>query len=340
VEPFRGGPARRAGALPGDRIVSVDGVATARKRLRQVVEMLRGAEGTAVTVVVRQPMAEERTLKITRDVVPLDTIFGAHRTKGGAWNYRTKPNEPIAYLRIPELRASTLHELRRLEERLRDERCSALILDLRFSRGGDLLQAVFLADAFLAGGRIGSVCDVNGTREFEADADCLFRDWPMAVLVGPGTSGESEWLAAALQDTGRAVLVGEPTLGQGYATQLVELPDGLGALDRIRVAMLRRANGHSLARPALPVPRQRGEFAPLHEAPSAHRRSAQGLSPDHVVLSRARRIDLVEIRQLTAQAGAAAHVDGPLTKAREILTAALAEHTERQRVDASNPKTD
>jgi hypothetical protein len=149
----------------------------------------------------------------------------------------------------------------------------------------------------------------------------------MAVLVGRRTSGEAEWLAAALQDNGRAMLVGEPTLGRGYASEPVELPDGLGALQGIRVAMLRRADGRSLARPALASPMNRGServFAPGHQ-PAAASQSPWIVRPDHLVRQPPARINLGAIGPLRKITPQARPVDAPLKKARDLLTAALAE---------------
>ena len=74
-------------------------------------------------------------------------------------------------------------------------------------------SAVLLADSLLERGAIGRVRTARGETTYQADADALFRGWPIAVLVDQNTSGTAEWLAAALQDNHRAVIVGSPTAG-------------------------------------------------------------------------------------------------------------------------------
>jgi carboxyl-terminal processing protease len=232
VVPFPGGPARRAGARPGDLIVSVDGVDMKGKSLQEVVRRLQGEEGTPVTVVVRQPGAkEERTLKMIRGVIPFSSVMGFRRTGEETWSFHVDAEGKVGYLRIADINASTAHELRRLEPQVRAEGVQALVLDLRFTRGSDMTHAALFADSFLDGGVMWKVRDNKGhTREYKADRDCLFRDWPLAVLVGPQTGAMAEAVAAALEDNGRAVVVGAPTRGNLGVMTVVTLPDNQGGL--------------------------------------------------------------------------------------------------------------
>jgi carboxyl-terminal processing protease len=121
---------------------------------------------------------------------------------------------------------------------------SSLILDLRSVRG-TLHNTVLLADALLDHGTIGQVRTCRDVTKYEADQDCIFRDWPLAILVDRGTSGEAEWLAAALQDAQRAKIVGELTAGHGFTMTSVLLPEGGGAI-MLATGLLERANGKPL----------------------------------------------------------------------------------------------
>src|SRR5262245_15344126 len=95
VNPFPGGPARKAGARPGDLIVEVDGAGMAKVPLGKVVEVLRGEEGSPVSIVVRQPSStEKRTLQMTRGVVPFELLLGYQRVGEEGWNYRVNPKLP------------------------------------------------------------------------------------------------------------------------------------------------------------------------------------------------------------------------------------------------------
>jgi carboxyl-terminal processing protease len=243
-----GGPARMAGVKAGDLIEEIDGVPTTGQDLPKIIDRLRGAEGTVVTIVVRQPgAAEARKLTITRGVVPRKTVIGHKALSEEQWEFRAEPELPIACVRILAIGASTLHELRKIEQQLRNEGYRALILDLRDASPGTLPSAVALADGLLDAGPIGRVQTAEGTREFQADAECLFRKWPLAVLVNSNTSGTAEWLAAALQDNHRAIIVGEQTSGSNYTSTPYPLEDQESAVI-LATGLLERGNGRALQR--------------------------------------------------------------------------------------------
>ncbi len=250
INPFPRGPARRAGAKPGDRILEVNGASTKGKNLEQVVNMIRGDEGSPVALVVRAADGgERRTLNMTRGVIPFQSFAGFCRVSEDEWRYRPNESEPIGYLQLTAIRASTLNELRRLAPVLESQGIRALVLDLRnigAGGGADLQHAVLVADELLEEGPIGRMIDYNGAeRQFQSGPDCQFRRWPIVVLVNQYTFGEPEFLAAALQDSHRAVLVGERTPGHAFVHSPVELPDGIGAVV-LRSGVLLRGDGRAL----------------------------------------------------------------------------------------------
>ncbi|HZW30692.1 MAG TPA: S41 family peptidase, partial [Isosphaeraceae bacterium] len=209
---FEGGPADRAGVKKDDLLEQIDGVDTKGMDVRQAVDRLRGAEGTDVTIKVRQPKeSKSRTMTITRGRHVHATITGIRKRSPGGWDVRLNDADPIGYLRISEISVSTPHELLKLARQLESEGVRALVLDLRGLRGDSLHPAVLLADRLLDRGPIGRVRTARGETTYQADPDALFRGWPMAVLIDLATSGTAEWLAATLQDNHRAILIGEPT---------------------------------------------------------------------------------------------------------------------------------
>jgi C-terminal peptidase prc len=233
VTPFKGGPADRGGIKRDDLIVEVNGKATRDVPLRTVVDWLRGDEGTTLVVAVRQPGASEtRTVKMTRSVVPFETVMGHRRAGEEGWDYRIDPQAPIGYVRLSGMRSSAPHELRRIERRLRAEGARALVLDVRFSRGdSDLHNAALVAGALLDGGLMWRVQGADKqVQEFRAGRECLFRDWPLVVLINDHMGSPEGAVAAALQDNGRAVLVGEASRSAGYVTSVLPLSGGQGAL--------------------------------------------------------------------------------------------------------------
>jgi C-terminal peptidase prc len=268
VIPIPGGPARRAGARPRDLIVEIEGADTRGWPLSQVVKNLQGEEGTRVRFGVRQPGAKEvRTLDVVRGVVLFSSVLGWRRVSEEGWSFQVDPQSAIGYLRISDLKASTLLELRKIEPLVQAEKPRALVLDLRFTQGVEMSHAVLVADAFLDGGLMWRVRDGRGcVQEYRADRDCLFRDLPLAILVNEHTGSMAEAIAAALQDNGRAVVVGTPTRGKGLATSLLPLPDG--AAVRIPTGILERPSD----------PRNRGQAAAAMRFPRL-----MGIWPDHRV---------------------------------------------------------
>jgi carboxyl-terminal processing protease len=268
VLPFPGGPARRAGAKANDLIVKVDGKDMAGHTLQQVVAALRGEEGTKVTMTVRQPGTDQtRDLPMTRGVVPFATVTGFKRVGEEAWQYRVDPETPVAYLRLAAINAGTLHDLRKAEAKLREEGAKALVLDLRFTGGGELHHVALVADGLLDGGVMWRLRDAKGqVKEQQADRDCLFRDWPMAVLVG-GTEREplgTALIAAALQDNNRAVVVGTKVECNPYVLSPIDLPQGRGKM-MLPTAVAERAK--PTAGPVLELDRPAGTWIekPDHE---------------------------------------------------------------------------
>jgi carboxyl-terminal processing protease len=250
--PFARGPAHRAGGRPGDLILSVNGVSMEGVPLREVVEAIRGPEGTACVMEVRQPDEKDaRTLQMTRGVVPFETILGYRRLDDERWDFRPQGELPIAYVRVGSMTSSCLHELRQIEPKLQAEGCRALVLDLRWSGGSTVANAALLADGLLDGGVLWRTTNLKKqTREYTADRDCLFRGWPVAVLVNDPMPPGAILVAAALQDNRRAILVGETksTEHAGFLREPVRLPDSQGTL-LIYTGRVTRPSGDWTLRP-------------------------------------------------------------------------------------------
>ena len=250
---IEGGPADQAGVKRDDLIEEIEGADTKGMSLRDAVDRLRGDEGTKVTIKVRHAGGgAPRTYTIVRGQHPRPSIEGWQKQANGDWDYRMPGVEAIAYVHLSELVGSTPHELRKLAAQLERNRAKAIILDLRGVWSTSAHTALLVADSLLDRGTIGRVRTSHGETTFQADADALFRGWPLAVLVDRNTSGASEWLAAALQDNKRAVVIGSPTTsasinpGNAVVKTTVSLSGGTWALS-LATGVLERGNGRRLS---------------------------------------------------------------------------------------------
>jgi C-terminal peptidase prc len=289
AELFKGGPADKAGVKADDIVEAIEGIDTKGMALRESVDRLRGDEGTVVTMTVRQPKDQKsRTIKITRGQLPHPTVRGIRKGTNDEWETRLDGPGAIGFIRIGELSPSTPHELRKLAQRMESEGIRSIVIDLRGLGGNSTHPAVLVASCLLESGVIGRVQMAQREQTFQADPDAVFRGWPMAVLVDASTWGTAEWLAAALQDNHRAILVGSPTRGSsGGMTAVVRstaaVGDGAWSINLV-TGSLERGNGQPLgavaASPIGSIPAGRV----LRQGPSGRTQvSKTGVRPDHLV---------------------------------------------------------
>jgi C-terminal peptidase prc len=253
---FYNGPAWKAGAKSMDQIVEIDGKSTAKMKMNQVLEALRGEAGTQVAMLVQQPKPVKRPvdeatrqLIVTRGRIFLPTIEGYRLVSEGQWKYSIDADPKVALIRLTQIGPSTLHELRRAETALRDEGVLRVILDLRI--GGALLHdVVMVADALIDDAVIGHVRSLDGRTTHTAQPGVMFQDMTMAVLTSRFTSAGHVFLAAAaLQDSGRAEVFGERTPGNTYVKSLIDIPDRDEQIT-IATAVMERADGTQLLVPS------------------------------------------------------------------------------------------
>jgi C-terminal processing protease CtpA/Prc len=268
---------------------------------------------------VRQPgESKTRLLPMVRSVIPFTTVHGYRRTGEESWSFRVDPKSAIGYLSLDDINSSTLLELRKIEPLLREEGVQALVLDLRFTRGNDLRHAALVADGWLDGGLLWRVRDRRGqVKEYKADRDCVFRDVPMAVLVSEYTGSMGALVAAALQDRGRATLVGDMPKTELAVTSLVYLPQERGAL-MLRTGRMERS--------------ERAAATEQQRLAAAESR----LWPDHHVAVVRKQMEAVEMWRQQQQspepkADAKPPADPQLDKAIDLLRGALAEQEKKDR---------
>ncbi len=238
VSPIDGTPAARAGIKPGDIIRSINGESTEDMALEEAVKLMRGEPGSAVALTLYREGKEDLIeLELERDVVRVQSV--SHRML-----------EPgFGYLRITAFQNDTPESAREALTDLLEENegpLRGLVLDLRSNPGGVLNSAVGVADLFLDGGQI--VYTEGRSREaeleFSADSSLMAEGTPLVVLIDGGTASASEIVAGALQDHGRAVVLGEASFGKG-SVQTV-LPLASGSAVKLTTALYFTPNGRSI----------------------------------------------------------------------------------------------
>jgi carboxyl-terminal processing protease len=221
VAPLAGSPADRAGIQPLDRIVKIDGTPTSELTLDEAATRMRGRAGTSVTLTLeREGRDAPEEILLVRDRIELNPVY-AELQSG-------PDNLPLGYIRLSQFSANATAEVAHAIDRLEKQGAAAYILDLRNNPGGLLQAGIEVARLWLDSGTIVYTVNRQGILgSFEASGQALTDD-PLIVLVNKGTASASEILAGALQDNGRAQLVGEKTFGKGLIQSLFDLSDGSG----------------------------------------------------------------------------------------------------------------
>ncbi|MFO0828545.1 MAG: S41 family peptidase [Phycisphaerales bacterium] len=247
VTPLDGSPAQEAGILPGDIVMTIDGQSTHEKSVDDCMGLLLGDPGTSVKVRVRHADDREEDITIVRRAIQARTVKGFRRSAHG-WEHMIDPASGIAYVALAQFTETTAADLRATLDRLRDAGMKGLVLDLRFNGGGVLGAAIQIADFFQDHGTIVSLRTRDGKpRTWEAERNPDDLDVPIVILVNDSSASASEVLAGALQDNGRAKVLGTRTFGKGSVQDVKELPDGHGTV-KITTARYYLPSGRNLSR--------------------------------------------------------------------------------------------
>jgi carboxyl-terminal processing protease len=210
------GPAEHAGLKADDRIISIDGTPTSTLTRDQVVQRLRGPAGTRVLVgIERSGEAQPMSLSVSRSHIVLPTVT-------------MKREGRIAVFRISSFNQETYEQLDDALDKARHEiggRPAGIVLDLRDNPGGLLDQSVKVASLFMDGGIVVSTTGrlLESRKPYPASGNHRGEGIPLAVLVNGGSASASEIVAAALQDSGRAVVIGTSSYGKGTVQTVLHL---------------------------------------------------------------------------------------------------------------------
>jgi carboxyl-terminal processing protease len=236
VSPIDDTPAAQAGLEPGDLITHIDGDQVLGMTLAEAVDRMRGAVGTQIRLTIRRAAKEPFDVTLTRAVVKIRSV-------------RSRLEGKIGYLRISSFTEQTENGLKQEIAALSEKAGGSLqgiVLDLRNNPGGLLSQAVAVADSFLDQGEIVSTRarKTEDAQRFNARPGDIANGLPIVVLINAGSASASEIVAGALQDHGRAILLGTKSFGKGSVQTIVPLT-GHGAM-RLTTARYYTPAGRSI----------------------------------------------------------------------------------------------
>jgi carboxyl-terminal processing protease len=283
IAPFDGSPAAEAGVKAGDIILRVDGQDVTTESLNDIVSLIRGPEGSEVTLSLLRP-DENRSLEVT-------ITRGEIKVPAASW--AMIPGTSVALIRLSQFTANAETDILASLAGAKEANATAMIVDVRNNPGGLLEQAVKVTSQFLEDGDVLLEEDAEGNRRaYAVEAGGEGTELPMVVLANQGSASSAEIFAGAVQDHERGDVVGQTTFGTGTVLQPYILDDGSALLLGTRQWL----------------------------TPDGRLIRKQGIAPDHLV-ELPIEADLLtpeEIRDLSAEEVAASE-DAQLLKAIELL---------------------
>jgi len=235
-----GSPASKAGMLPLDRIVEVDGEKTEHMTLDEILHRLRGEIGSPVKLsVLRKGISKALQFVLRREQIQVESVVIFELDSGGA---------SVKYARIKNFQLETSQELKNKLGELNNTK--GLILDLRNNPGGLLEEAVKVSDLFLDSKKpiVSTKSSLESITHFSKQlfANENYLSIPIVVLINHGSASASEIVAAALQQNERAIVIGQPSFGKGTVQTVWDLKNGYGL--KLTVGEYLTPSGHSIHR--------------------------------------------------------------------------------------------
>ncbi|THJ10992.1 MAG: S41 family peptidase [Nitrospira sp. CG24C] len=234
IAPIEGTPAYRAGIKPGDFIIKVNDEPTKDLTLMDAVQKMRGPKGSKINLTIqREGTPDPLQFTLIRDTIKIESV-------------KSKVLDNIGYVRLTQFQESTGRDLGKVLKQFKDQKLQSTILDLRNNPGGLLTASVEVSEQFLPGGKL--VVYTKGREskkdEWIAKGKDQMDDSPMIILINEGSASASEIVAGALQDYGRAVIVGTTSFGKGSVQTILPLGDGSGL--RLTTAKYYTPKGRSI----------------------------------------------------------------------------------------------
>lgn len=221
IAPLENTPAYRIGLKPGDIILKVDGKFVSDMMLDEVIGLIRGPEGTNVTLTIfREGWQEPRDFTIVREKIVVPTV--------SSQVLKNDQNESIFYLKISQFNENTVKDFKQLIPQILKMNEKKMIIDLRGNAGGFLESAKEIASYFLDKDNVILLEEVKGKKQevHRTNKKGILSDYKLLVLVDEGTASAAEILAASLRDNKGTILLGQKTFGKGSVQTIVSLSDG------------------------------------------------------------------------------------------------------------------
>lgn len=215
VDVLPGTPAEKGGIKQGDLIIAVDGNDTTGQKLNEVVNIIRGPQGTKVTLTIRRG-EKEFDVALSRADIHVSSV----KSEMMAGN--------TGYISVASFGSSTVEEFDNAVKNLQNSGMKSLIIDLRDNGGGYLDATVDMLDDFInQGSTVVSIVDHTGKKEkISTEEKPFIKDLPTVILVNGYTASASEIMAAALRDYGTATIIGDTTFGKGVVQNVIPLSTG------------------------------------------------------------------------------------------------------------------
>ncbi|HEY9836756.1 MAG TPA: carboxyl-terminal processing protease CtpB [Vampirovibrionales bacterium] len=219
VEPIENSPAKKAGLQSGDQILQIDDRLTEGMKVEEAAQLIRGKEGTEVSLRVYRSTQGEFDVILKRARIELQAVQYHIRPEGGT---------DVGYIQLSEFSSHAAEQMRHAIEELSDRGVDAYVLDLRGNPGGLLYASIDIARMWLDSGEIVRTVDRNGgSQDFRANRSAIAQQ-PLAVLVDKNSASASEILSGALKDNRRATIIGTSTFGKALVQSVHSLSDGSG----------------------------------------------------------------------------------------------------------------
>ncbi|MEO1235497.1 MAG: S41 family peptidase [Planctomycetota bacterium] len=228
ISPLAGSPAMALGIKAGDVIATVNGRDASHWSLTKAVREITGPEGTQVTLgIEREGQDELLEFVVTRGRIEIESVKGWAHTDDGGWDHWIDRGSGIGYIRLTQFIPQSVDKLDRAVADLRATgQLNGLILDLRHNPGGLLTSAIQIVNRFLDHGPI--LYTVDGDREIKSAWNArrrgTYADFPLVILINRGSASASEIVSGALQDRGRAFVVGDRSYGKGSVQDVYWFP--------------------------------------------------------------------------------------------------------------------